>query len=126
MAASRKTASKKEHERYFFCKGKCNKVCSACQGKIISGSLIYHIIMTVVKLVAGVLTGSKVLVAEALHSFSDCFAFGVSYYGSQAKRLPLPSQSLIIGTIMQKRTIVMRCGTNIWTRMSDGVRKRHE
>ena len=56
--------------------------------------------MTLVKAVVGVITGSKVLVAEAVHSFSDCFAFGINYYGTRSDRFPALIQSILIGAIM--------------------------
>lgn len=94
------SSKKTGHCRYFLCQGKSAGQCADCQGKIVSGSLIYHIAMTLVKAVVGVITGSKVLVAEAVHSFSDCFAFGVNYYGTLNRRVSVLTQSVLIGAIM--------------------------
>ncbi|MEI6437188.1 MAG: cation transporter [Candidatus Omnitrophota bacterium] len=76
------------------------KADAAEQEKVVSWSLIYHISMTLIKAVVGLVTGSKVLVAEAVHSFSDCFAFGINYHGARDKRLSLATQSILIGAIM--------------------------
>ncbi len=87
-------------ERYILCNRTKEADCLDCQVKIISGSLIYHMAMTMIKGVVGVITGSKVLVAEAVHSFSDCAAFGINYFGARGKTVSVPMQSILIGIIM--------------------------
>ncbi|MBF0595628.1 MAG: cation transporter [Candidatus Omnitrophica bacterium] len=93
-------SKKKTHCSNVFCRQGSDEACAACQEKIVSQSLIYHVSMTLIKAVVGVITGSKVLVAEALHSFSDCFAFGINYCGTRTAVLSVFVQSFAIGAIM--------------------------
>ena len=87
-------------ERFFFCAETKESACAACQIKVVASSLIYHVSMTLIKAVVGIITGSKVLVAEAVHSFSDCIAFGINYFGVRTKQISELLQSILIGTIM--------------------------
>ena len=100
MPSARVRSKKSDHDRYVFCKATKDTACSACKVKVVSGSLFYHILMTMVKAVVGVVTGSKVLVAEAVHSFSDCLAFGINYLGANSRDISVLLQSILIGSIM--------------------------
>jgi len=87
-------------DQFLFCTETKKSACTACQIKIVSSSLIYHVSMTFIKAVVGIITGSKVLVAEAVHSFSDCIAFGINYSGACTKRISELVQTILIGAIM--------------------------
>ena len=74
--------------------------CSKCRKRILSLSFAMIISSTIIKAVAGIICGSRVLVSNALSSFTDCINIGVNYVGSRS-RTPDPfGQSLIIATIM--------------------------
>jgi len=46
------------------------------------------------------MTGSKVLVAEAVHSFTDSVGFGINYFGGRTKQISNLLQGALIGSIM--------------------------
>jgi len=108
---------KQNSDKLFFCTETKESACASCQIKVVSSSLIYHVSMTLIKGVVGVITGSKVLVAEALHSFSDCFAFGINYYGVRTKQISELLQSVLIGTIMFVSGVWV-CSDNVATIVS--------
>ncbi|MBF0618666.1 MAG: cation transporter [Candidatus Omnitrophica bacterium] len=81
-------------------KGKINPKCRNCHSRVVFGSLIYYIIATIVKGFVGLLTGSKILVADAVNSFADCVAFGINYQGVRRLRLSPFWQGILIGIVM--------------------------
>ncbi len=89
----------KEQKPLALCEDPTPKKCRKCALGIVSNSLAYHIIATVIKGGIGFLTGSQVLVAEAVHSFTDSVAFGINYYGASKRQADIFWQSVFIGTI---------------------------
>lgn len=85
---------------YILCASTDDGACSACQEKVVSGSFIYNVCSTLIKGVVGLLTGSKALVADAVHSFTDCAGFGINYFGARAKNMSEFLQSTLVGSIM--------------------------
>ena len=59
-----------------------------------------NIVSTVTKGAVGLLVGSQVLVADAVHSLTDCVSFGINYADESANRDLTFLQSALIGAIM--------------------------
>lgn len=74
--------------------------CSKCRRRILSLSFAMIISSTFIKAVAGIICGSRVLVSNAVSSFTDCINIGINYAGSRGSTPDPFGQSLIIATIM--------------------------
>lgn len=57
-------------------------------GKALAWTILFNIIITLAEFVAGVLTGSLALIADAAHNLSDVAALVLAYFGERASRAP--------------------------------------
>lgn len=97
---SKKSKRINNSDRYYFCKETETDACAVCQERIVSKSLLHHIGLTLIKGVIGFMTGSKVLVAEAVQSLMDSITFGAHYYGDRSDKGSLSLPLVTIGIIM--------------------------
>jgi predicted Fe-Mo cluster-binding NifX family protein len=86
--------------KFFLCRTKTDIECRACPSRVISRAFIFHGIATVIKYAVGVLAGSQVLIAEAVHSFTDTTSYAINYLGARSDKISHVFQSAIIGSIM--------------------------
>ena len=91
---------KKSNKQYLFCRNPKSPFCGRCGENVILRSLYTHVISTLVKFIVGVLTGSQVLLADAIHSISDTISFGVNYVGVRQEKASKRTQSILIGSLM--------------------------
>jgi len=85
--------------------------CPKCRKRILSSSFAIIISSTIIKGVAGIFCGSRVLVSNAVSSFTDCINVGINYAGSRSKTLDPFGQSLIIATVMSLSAVWV-CAAN--------------
>ncbi len=90
----------KQSDYYKTCKKASESVCPVCKNGVITKSLTFHGIGTIVKVLVGVITGSQVLIAEAVHSFTDTVSYGVNYFGTKTQKISFANQSSFIGAFM--------------------------
>lgn len=90
-----------DHSKHFIlCKKADHQTCPVCHKNTLSRSFYFHICGTIVKGIVGVMSGSQALIADAVHSLTDTFAFGVNYIGGQIRPKSEYTQSLVIGSII--------------------------
>ncbi len=97
---SEKSRNINYEDRYFLCKKTEDEACSLCQENVVSKSFLYHIFLTLLKGVIGFMTGSKVLVAEAVQSLMDSTTFWIHYCDDRPAKEEFSVPLLSIGAIM--------------------------
>ncbi len=97
---SEKSKNINYEDRYFICKKTADDACSLCQENVVTKSFLYHISLTLLKGVIGFMTGSKVLVAEAVQSLLDSTTFWVHYCDDRPAKEEFSVSLLAIGVIM--------------------------
>ena len=91
--------------------------CPKCRRRILSLSFATIISSTIIKAVVGIICGSRVLVSNAVSSFTDCINIGINYAGSRSSTPDPFRQSLIIATIMFLSAVWV-CANNVVTLIS--------
>jgi predicted Fe-Mo cluster-binding NifX family protein len=81
---------------------KCDRTsdCPRCRTRILSWSFLTIVISTVTKGIAGVICGSRALMANAVSSFIDGINIGINYAGSRNSKADPFRLSVIIAVIM--------------------------